>query len=512
MTSLADTGDLEPSRQEEHAIATARPEPALLGTRVRTGAVWTAGSQAFTQISRVASTVVLAHLLAPSDFGLAGMVLVFSGLIQLFAGLGFSASVIQSKAVSEEDCSTAFWTGLLVATVLFAAAFAAAPEVAAFYHRPQLRWMFVAVASGLLTEALSATQSSVLWRRMDFRAISTRSMFATLISTVVGISAAAVGLGAWSLILQANAYAATTVVAIWIISPWKPRVLYSRDSLKRMMGFSSNVLGATFMSWGDRNADNLLVGRFLGSSALGIYSLGYSIILVPFGRLVQPLQSVTTPALASLQDDVPRMRAVWLRGVRVTSSIIFPALAGIIVVCPDFVPVVFGHRWAGTVLVMQILAWVALIQTVVAFNGSVYQSRGRAGLMLRMAALAFGLDLAAFIVGLHWGVDGVAAGYALTNTFVIVPLATLITTRLLGASPRIVLKELRGVLEATIMMGGAILALRRLLEIEGLGPGARLAILVVAGAVVYLLMCAWRERRIFTEFRPGRFRAAIASG
>lgn len=512
MISLSDKREPELSREAQHAIATARPEPSSLGARVRTALAWKAASQTTTQISRVASMVILARLLTPSDFGLAGMVLIFSELIQVFADIGFSASLIQFKTVSEEDVSTAFWTGLGVATVLFGAAFAAAPAVAAFYHRPQLRWMFVAVASGFVTEALIVTQASLLFRRMEFRAIETRLILATLFSAAAGICAATAGLGAWSLILQVNVFAATSVAAIWVLSPWKPRFLFSWASLKRMMGFSGNVFVSRFLFWGDRNVDSLLVGRFLGSTALGIYSLGYSVILVPFRRLVRPLQNVTTPTLASLQDDLPRMRKIWLRSLRVTSSILFPALAGLIVVCPDFVPVVFGHRWSATVPVMQILAWVALIQSLSVFGGGVYQARYRTGLGLRMAAFGFGLDLVAFIVGLHWGVRGVAAGYALTNTLVIVPLTLFVVTRLLDASPRIVVTELRGVLEATLVMAGSVFALRRLLEIEGFGPAARLGILVVAGAVVYLLMCLWRERRVFTELRMWRVQAATASG
>lgn len=493
-------------------MATARPAPELLGARVRAGLGWKAASQTTIQVTRVATTILLARLLAPSDFGLAGMVLVFSGLIQLFADVGFSASLIQFKHVSEEDCSTAFWTGLAVGTTLFVASVVAAPAIANFYHEPQLRWMFVAVTSGFVLEALIVTQSSLLWRRMEFRAIEVRLIFATLVSTAVGIGAAIAGLGAWSLILQVNGFAVTSVIAIWVLSPWKPHFLYSRDSLKRMMGFSSNVFVSRFLTWGDRNADNLLVGRFLGSSALGIYSLGYSVILMPFGRLVQPLQNVTVPALASLQGNLPRMRHVWLRSLRVMSSILFPALAGFIVVCPDLVPLVFGQRWVDAVPVMQILAWVALIQSLCAFNGAVYQSRFRSGILLRLTVLAFALDLAAFIVGLHWGVIGVAAGYALTNTVVIVPLGIFMVTRLLEASPRLVVRELRGVVEATAMMAGMLVALRRLLELEGLGPGARVAVLVIAGAGIYLLMCLWREPRIFADLPLRRFRPLTAAG
>ena len=451
-------------------------------------------------------TVILAHLLAPNDFGLAGMVLVFSGLIQLLADVGFSASLIQLPALSEEDRSTAFWTSLAVATALFLVAFAVAPAVAAFYHEPRLRWMFVAVATGFVTAALSSTQASLFWRRMEFRALELRGMFATVAAAAVGIGTAAAGLGAWSLILQAVAAGVISAAAIWLLSPWRPHFVFSVAALRRMAGFSANVFCARFLNYGDRNADNLLVGRFLGSGALGIYSIGYSVIVIPFERLVDPIRNVITPALASLQNDLPGMRALWLRGVRVMASIFFPVMAGVIIVCPDFVETVLGSRWTSAIPVIQILAWVALIQSVSFLSPPIYQSRNRSGLLLRLTVLAFALDLSSFIVGLHWGVVGVAGAYALANTLVITPLNVIVVTRLLMCRPRVLVMDLRGVIEATLVMSAATYLVRRLLEIDGFGPAPRLVLSIATGMIVYALMCRWREPAIFRELRLRRLR------
>ncbi|HUZ81533.1 MAG TPA: polysaccharide biosynthesis C-terminal domain-containing protein, partial [Gaiellaceae bacterium] len=168
-------------------------------------------------------------------------------------------------------------------------------------------------------------------------------------------------------------------------------------------------------------------------------------------------------------------------------------------------------RWHAAIPVMQVLAWVALIQSICAVSGAVFQSRYRTGLLLRMTALTFAVDLAAFIVGLHWGVLGVASGYALTNTIIVVPLTLIVVTRLLNTNLRAVLMELRGVVEATVMMAAAVFALRRLLELESFGTGARLMILIAAGGVVYVLMSLWRERRVFGELRRLRSRPAAVN-
>ncbi|HEX3678131.1 MAG TPA: lipopolysaccharide biosynthesis protein [Galbitalea sp.] len=478
-----------------------RPELSSLGRHVRRGLGWKAASQMTAQITRTAMTIILAHLLAPSAFGLAGMVLLFIGLIQLLADVGFSASLVQLPTVSEEDRSTAFWMGLGIAVVLFGLSIAAAPAVAAFYHAPRLRWMFVAVATGFITTALSTTQASLLWRRMEFRALEIRAMLSTIVSAAVGIGAAAAGLGTWSLILQANALSVTSMIAVWFLSPWKPHLVFSRNSLGRIAGFSSNVLFARFLDYGDRNADNLLIGRVLGSTALGIYSIGYSVIIIPFTRLADPIRNLITPALAALQRDLGAMRALWLRGTRAVASIVFPVMVGVIVVCPDFVPIVLGNRWRPATTIIEVLAWVGLIQSVSFLSGAVYQSCNRSGLLLQVNAVAFALDLASFIVGLHWGVRGVAIAYALMNTVVVTPLRLVVVTRLLGYRLRSLASELRGITEATVLMAAATLLLREFLELRGVGDVVRLPACIVVGMIVYAVACRWREPRVLYELK-----------
>jgi O-antigen/teichoic acid export membrane protein len=452
--------------------------------------------------------VILAHLLAPSDFGLAGLVLVFTVLFQMLADVGFTASLVQFEGLSEGDRSTAFWTGLGVAVVCFGVAVLVAPYVADFYHEPRVRWMFVAVASGLVLGALSNTQAALLTRRMDFRRIEIRGMMATVVSAAVGITAAALHAGAWSLIAAAVAGTAASTIAIWIVSPWKPHLVFSFRSLRRMASFSTGIFFTRFTYYADQNTDNLLVGKFLGTAALGIYTIGYSVILVPFERIVEPVASVIIPAFATLQNDLEGTRKLWLRGQRLIAAVMFPAVAGVIIVAPDFVPAVLGSRWAPAVIIIQILAWVALIQSPSVLNAGLYRSRYRVDLLIRLGFLAAALDIAAFAIGLHWGVRGVATGYALTNTLVITPVGLFFACRIIGVSFRQLTTEIRGVAEATVVMSLLLVGLRRILEVEHVGTGLRLTILIAVGAAIYLLMCRWRERELFSELSIRRFAAS----
>ncbi len=476
-----------------------RPERAALGVHMRSGVFWKGTAQVTAQISGTATTIILARLLSPSDFGLAGLALIFTVLFQLFADVGFTASLVQFENLSERDRSTAFWTGLAVAVACFGIAVLISPYVASFFNEPPVRWMFVAIAFGVVLGALSNTQAALLTRKMDFRRIEIRGMASSVASAVVGITAALMGAGAWSLIVASLAGTVVSTTTIWIVSPWKPHLLFSLRSLRRMASFSAGMLLSRFASYSDRNADNLLVGKFLGTAALGIYAIGYSVITVPFERIVAPIASVVTPAFAALQDDHEEARKLWLQAERLIAAVTFPAMAGVIVVAADFVPVVLGQQWTPAVIIVQILAWVAIIQSLSFPNAGLFLSRYRMGTFVRISLLTLGLDLVAFGVGLHWGVVGVATGYAITNTLVIVPVSLLVACRILIISPVRLATELRGVVEATVVMVALVVGLRAILELEGVSAPVRLVILVVAGAVVYLLMCFWRERRLFSE-------------
>ena len=468
---------------------------------MRSGVFWKGAAQLTAQISGTVTTLILARLLSPSDFGLAGLVLIFTVLFQLFADIGFTASLVQFEHLSERDRSTAFWTGLAVAVACFGIAVLISPYVADFYHQPRVRWMFVVIASGVVLGALSNTQAALLTRKMDFRRVETRGMAASIASAVVGITAALMHAGAWSLIGAAIAGTVVSTITIWIVSPWKPHLVYSLHSLRRMASFSTGMLVSRFSSYLDRNTDNLLVGKFLGTASLGIYAIGYSVITLPFERIVSPVSSVITPAFAALQDDDEGARALWLRAERLIAALVFPAMVGVIVVASDFVPVVLGSQWTQAVRIIQILAWVAIVQALTYPNGGLYLSRYRMGTFVRISLLTLVLDILAFAVGLHWGVNGVASAYAITNTFVIVPAGLLIACRILAISPLRLAAAVRGVVEATLVMAAVVLGLRRILELEGVGAPLRLIILVVSGAAVYLLMCWWRDRQLLAELQ-----------
>jgi O-antigen/teichoic acid export membrane protein len=471
-----------------------------LDLRIRRGLAWKAGSQVFMQLSRIAVAVVLARLLTPGDYGLAGMVLVFSNLVAVFADLALGSALVQRQRLTEADRSTVFWLGVGTGTLFTVLGIAAAGPVASFYGQPAIRPLFAVFSLSFVLVSLGATQTALMTRELDFRALELRVMAGTACGAVTGITLAALGFGAWAIIGQQLAIVGVSTLLLWALSPWRPRLLFSRASVRRLASFSANVLGARLLFFANRNADNLLIGKFVGASALGAYAVSYNVMLTPFSQIASPIQEVLFPAMSRMQEDVGRMATAWLRANRAVGAISIPALVGLMVVAPDFVHVVLGDRWHAAAPVIRILAWVGLLQSLQRLNSSVLQARDRTGELLRYSAIALAASLVAFVVGLAWGIVGIAAGYAISSTFV-EPYYTWLTTRALGLSLRDVWRSQAGVVEASVLMAGIVLAELTLAGGAGAGPGLRLASAIVTGAAVYPLLVAWRAPAVLDEAR-----------
>jgi hypothetical protein len=202
---------------------------------------------------------------------------------------------------------------------------------------------------------------------------------------------------------------------LWASSPWRPRFLWSRRSFAELRGLSGAVFGTNILFYLNRNVDNLLISRFLGAAALGMYSLAYNVMLVPLLRLVSPIGQVLFPAFSRM-DDERAVGALWLRVTRVTAALTVPAFVGLAVVAPDFVPVVLGSKWNDAVPVMQVLAWVGLLQAVAWETQGVLTALGRARTITRYALVSATLTVTAFAIGVTQGIVAVAVAYAIVTT------------------------------------------------------------------------------------------------
>lgn len=493
----------------------ARPVDPQAGTaglraRVLTGVAWKAASQILIQVTRFSVSIVLARLLAPEQWGLAAMVVVLSGAIVLFSDSALGTVLIQRRSITDNDRSTVFWAGVGIGAALTCFGIAVAGPVSRFYGEPKVQPLFAVLSVSFLVTSLGTTQGALLLRDMEYRRLELRRMASTIVGAATGITIALQGGGAWAIVGQLLGASVVDAVLAWYFIAWRPKLVFSRETIRNIGGFTGNVFGQNLLYYVGRNADNVLIGRYLGAASLGTYGLAYSVMLAPFNQITSPLQQLLFPAFSRLQDDRERLADVWIRVTRLVAAISMPALIGLIVVAPDFVSTFLGADWHGAARIIQILAWVGLIQSLQHLNGEILYALDQSRTFLWFTVLWATASVAAFVIGLQWGLVGVAACYAISSTLV-EPVNAWCTARALGISVWRFLGGMAGVAQATAIMGLAVLGTRMALVSAGVPAPLRLAIVVAVGFVVFAASCWWRAPDVVDEVRNALRRRRAAT-
>ena len=463
------------------------------------GVGWVLSAQTVIRVLGFVTMVVLVRLLGPRNIGLAAEALVFTRLAFLFSDVGLRAVLVQRKELSEADRSTAFWMSALVGAAVSLAVVALARPIADLFHNADVAPLVAVLSLCVFFTALGVTPGGLLARELRFRTLELRAVAAAVAGAVAAIVVAVLGYGPWAIVTQVVVDAAVSTALLWLNVRWLPRFVFSRESLRGLVGFGGYVFGAGVFSYLHRNADNFLVGRFLGAAKLGAYSIAYDVMQWPLLALATPIWNVFFPAMAKIRE--PRQIGnIWIRVTRLSTAITAPGYLGMIVLAPDFVVVVFGDRWHDAIAVLQILSYVGLIQSLTILVANVLLTLDRAATFFWLAAVGSVAMVGAFALGLQWGLLGVTTTYAIANTPVTF-FFLLAAARATGVSLRQFAHAMRGVLGAAAIMALTVLGARLLLVAEGVPPFARLAILIALGVLTFVPLCARGAGEVVSEVR-----------
>lgn len=434
-----------------------------LKTKTIQGISWSGFSQAIRLLLQLGITIILTRLLTPNDFGLLAMVVVFTNLVMVFRDFGLTAAIVQRKGLTEEHLSSSFWinvsTGLLLALLLVILA----PEISYFYGENRLNLIIMALASTFFISSFGIVQTALLTKELNFKPLAILETLTVVISGTVAVIFAFSGFGVWSLVWQQIISSFVTVIFLWKFCGWRPKMLFEWQRIKELLGFGLNLTGFSFVNYFNRNLDNLFIGKFLGSVSLGIYNLAYQILLFPLNNISSVIGRVMFPSLSSLQDDKDKTCSIYIRATRYISVITFPLMMGLFVVAFQFIRVIFGSQWERSIFLVQILTIVALIQSIGATVGWIYQSQGRTDIMFRWGIFSTIINITAFIVGLRWNVEGVTISYAIASLVLLFPNFS-IPFKLINLKVGFFVKQFKSIFLATVGMGSTVFMLRFFME------------------------------------------------
>jgi len=431
------------------------------------------------------TSIVLARLLSPSDFGLMAMIWVVIGFAEVFADLGISSAIVQRKEVSPNLLSSLFWFNVLFGLFSMAAIFLAAPYAADFYREPRVVPLMQWLSVSFLLNGLAGMQKSLMQRECAFEQSAKIEIFSTVLAAAVGIGSAYLGHGVWSLVYQSLSFSITGCILVWLVNTWRPGLIFKWVEVRSVMNYSMNLTGFAIFNFFARNVDNILIGRYLGAQDLGFYDLAYRLLLYPLQAVSNVVGQVLFPIYAQIQDDNEKFRLAYLKVSASIALVTFPIMLGLAAVSTPFVLVFFGDKWLPAATLIMILAPVGALQSIIMTVGTIYQVKNRTDILLKWGIVSGVSFTLAFIASVHWGVIAVAATYSLTTLILAYP-AMAIPFRLIDLTVSKLISAIKLPLIATAIMVFSVVLVRLSLPaaIEGT---YELAILVSVGAATYIL-------------------------
>jgi O-antigen/teichoic acid export membrane protein len=462
-----------------------------LAARTARGVQWRFVASFVGAISQLAVGAILSRLLAPAEFGLIALAGVVLGFTRLVGDLGVANAVVQRRDLTERHVRAAFTVSVLLGVVLAAVGFAIAPLGAAIIREPRVTPLLRVMSVGFVIGGAAAVANAQLRRRLDFRTQFVIDTFGYLVGYAgVTVLMALRGYGVWSLVVGGLTQSALGSGAQLVCGRHPMRPLLARRELGDLLRFGVGAQASVSVNYVALNGDNFLVGRVLGASAVGLYNRAYTLMNLPYTYASNVLSTVLFPAFVQVQDDVDRLRRGYLTMTRVSASIAGPSMVTLAIGAPYLVPLLYGTKWVGAVLPLQVLCAAGYFRALYHVGGIVAQSVGQVYNELWRQTLYAGLVVLGSSIGVRYGLAGVALGVAAGIVAMYVAMAQL-SLRITRASWREYVHAQKHGAIAAASTGAAALTARMVLSAAEQSDAIVAAGILTAAAVPSGIALMW---------------------
>jgi teichuronic acid exporter len=450
--------------------------------------------------------IVLARVLLPEQFGLIAMLSVFMGVGQTLLDSGFGAALIQKRETTQTDMCSIFYFNIAVGLAVAGLLCLSAPWVAAFYNQPVLTPLTRAMSLTIVFNSFGMVQATILRKEINFKTQTKASLVASTLSGVIGVTLAILGFGVWSLVVQQLSSAFLQTLLLWHLNLWRPVLVFSFRSLRRMFAYGSRLLASALVSQVFENIYPVVIGKLFSAADLGFVTRAQTFGDLPSRTLSGMVARVTFPVFSAMQDDTARMKGALKRALTTLVLINFPMMIGLAVIARPLVLVLLTDKWAESIPYLQLICFSALIYPLHVINLNLLQALGRSDFFLRLEIMKKVLIVINIAVTWRWGIFAMIYGM-IALSIVCYYLNSYYSGILIGYSIREQLRDLSSYLIMAVLMGTGV-------YLVGFVPfpnlWSRLLIQISAGTVIYVLLCRLFRLEAFMEiWEAGRDRMAI---
>ncbi|MEA1049005.1 lipopolysaccharide biosynthesis protein [Lamprobacter modestohalophilus] len=456
---------MKPTADKHDHLSTAHLSTDLKAQTIRsTGITFVAQGLKF--ILQLISIAVLARLLSPADFGLVAMVTIMTGLLSKFMDGGLSMATIQRQEITQGQISNLFWINVGLGLALTLLTIAVAPALSWVYDESRLTLIGAALSISFLIGGLTVQHTALLKRQMQFRALARIDVISMASGILAGIASAWAGLGYWSLVILTLGTTVVHAGIVWTASAWRPSAPKRGTGVRPLLNFGINLTGANFIGYLASNLTPFVVGLVGGPQQLGFYNRANTLTSIPGSQILPPVMNVAQPALCRVVDEPERFRRGALSLMRKVVLVALFITVSMIVMADWIIEIFLGAGWADAALFFRLLAIFAIVEPLASVLAMMLIAAGRADVLLKSKVISLAAIIVSCLVGLHWGVVGVIAAYAISGLLIRTPIFIWFACRCLPFSQSDIYRSLAPFFFIAMSVLGIVSLMRYMLEVS----------------------------------------------
>lgn len=390
-------------------------------SKVTSGLGWSFGERILAQGVTFVVSIVIARILSPQEYGLISLVLVFINLANVFVANGFGEALIQKKNASKEDFSTMFWCTFVFSIILYFILFQTAPSVGQFYNNNQVVSVLRVLSLKIPLASINTIQHAYVSKHMQFKKFFFSTLGGTVISGIVGIIFAYMGAGVWALVAQYLINSTIDTIVLLITVKWHPQFVFEKDEAIKLFNFSWKVTGAAFLNEVYTEIRSLIIGKVYSAADLAYYNKGNQFPSVLITNINSAINTVFFPVMASMQDEIRKLKNFARKSLKISSFIIFPLMAGLIGTAEVLVKVLLTEKWLPSVPYLRILCIFYASLPLQSINWQLLKAVGRSDICLKLEivkkAIGFALILGTMFISVE-ALAGSTAIFSIVSMFI----------------------------------------------------------------------------------------------
>lgn len=460
-------------------------------TGIFTSLRWSASHRGSQIIFSLIVPIILARLLVPEDFGLVAMAAVFTGISSLLLDFGTGSAIIQKLKQDIEFQSSIFWFNIVIGLCIWISIVIAAPYIASLYGQQAIVHIIYVSSISIMLRCVNIVPTALLKKKMDFFSLALSSLISQLISAIIAIIMASKGFGYWSLVFYTLFNILFFTPVLWIRAKWRPKFSFHMLHIKEIFRFSSFLTATKFLNYFERQSDKFIVGYFLGSASLGLYSRAYSFLLKPTKTISGFLNPVVYSSMSKHQNDLAKIKTLYLESTQALAMVFFPIAVTLIIFADPLVTLVLGTKWTGIITLVPFFATMLFYKPLHKINPEIFKALGKTDVMFKLWGLFTPVIIAGFLIGSRFGITGVGASYTITS-FLLFLASTYLAKKMIDVSINEIYLNIKNVIIRSIFLALFYITSNILLSKYGALLIGLTPLIIIFGIIFYFaLQAVW---------------------